>query len=361
MYSEDTPNWLLEKDNPSVRYFAFQNLLGRKGEDRKVIEAKKAVMELGSVPKILSHQSPDGSFLTYDMKRHFGELQARSGYLPKYKATTWQAIFLAQLGADPIDERVKKLGSYILDINYSEEHRVVGLHWQRKGRIWFDTMPCYVGNMVWSLSKLGFYEDERIQNSIKWLVRYQRFDDGNFKTPTSWPYRGSKDRCFSSHSCYIGCTKALKAMTVIPEKDRDEQIQDFVRRAVDFLLLHKVYKQSRGISQGAYRSKSAGTKIGKGELIRKEYLLLTFPLTHYDDLLEILETLLFFEVKDPAIDEAIDFILQKRTSEDRWLLEKNPSSSSIYAKFEGRGKESKWITYRALNVLRRYLEITGKF
>jgi hypothetical protein len=341
--AETTLNWLLEDENPSVRFLTLQNILDYGGGDSQLAAAKRLVMEEGPVPQILSHQNLDGSFLTGAMIKRYGPQTARSGYLPKYKSTIWQAIFLAQLGADRNDDRIRRLCRFILDTNYSAEHGTLGSYITRAGKIHFVTMPCYIANMTWALSILGFYNDVRIQDSIKWLLKYQRFDDGDFKTPNEWPYRGRNDRCFGRHSCYIGCTQALKAMTVIAEKRRTKEVNQFINTAISFVLLHKLYKKS----------------IARNQPIRKEYGLLTFPLTYYDDLLQILEVLVHFHVKDTAVDEAIRLIRSKRSENGRWLLEKTVSSSAVYVKSGNKGAESKWITYRALNVLNKYQRLTS--
>ena len=339
-YSQETLDWLLKNSNPSVRYLTLVNILNKSDGDDEVVAARKDLMEQGAVEKILSHQNPDGGFISEAMVRKYGEVRARSGYQPNYKGTIWQALFLAQLGADKGDERIKELCQFILDTNYSEKYQVLGIYAQRDSSLDFVSIPCFISNMIWALSKFGFYDDERVQDSIKWLLKYQRFDDGDFKTPQEWPYRGNRDRCFSKHSCYIGCTQALKAMTVIPQKDRSPEIGAFIKRGIDFVLLHQVYKKSRAYDKP----------------IRKDYELLAFPLTYQDDILQILETLLFFNTEDRAIDDAIEFILAKRNDNDRWRLEKTVSSSWSYAQFGKKGEESKWITYRAINILKKYHE-----
>jgi len=192
--------------------------------------------------------------------------------------------------------------------------------------------------MVWALSKLGYYSDYRVQDSIKWLLKYQRFDDGDFTTPDEWPYRGRVDRCFGKHTCYIGCTQSLKAMTVIPKKDRTPEIEKFIQKAIKFILLHKIYKKSHG----------------KERPIRKEYGELVFPSYYFDDILQIIDSLLVFGVKDKAIDDTIQFILDKRQPSGKWLLERTIRPSAMHAKLEEMGLESKWITYRVLDVLKKY-------
>jgi len=341
--SDDTISWLLEEDNPSVRYLTLVNILGRDETDKEVAAIKGRIMEEGSVRKILSHQRSDGSFLSESLLNRYGRVTASSGYLPKYKGTIWQAIFLAQFGADAADDRIRRLCRFVLDTNYSTECRTIGIYTERKGDVKFITLPCYVANMVWSLSRLGFYHDSRIQDSIKWLLKYQRFDDGDFNTPTQWPYQGRRDRCFSQHSCYIGCTQALKAMTVIPPAERDKRIGEFINKAIAFVLLHRIYKRSRD----------------RYKPIRAEYKLMTFPLTYYDDVPAILETLLFFGVKNRYVAEAVKFVSSKRNMTDRWVLEKTVSASSMYTGMGRKGKENKWITYRAANVFKKYGKVYG--
>lgn len=348
-FSDEISNWLLEETNPSVRYFTLTELLDKKQNSKEVKEAKMAIMKNDPVKKILANQNPDGSFLTPKMKQKSPTIDPINGYQPKYKGTIWQAIFLAQLGADPNDPRIKKLCEFILDTNYYPEIKVIGLRFLHSkigerflhSRKDITTIPCYVSNMVWALSKLGYYNDHRIKNSIKWLLKYQRFDDGDFKTPDSWPYRGRKDRCFGKHTCYIGCTQALKAMTVIPKKDRTKEIEQFIQKAIKFILLHKIYKKSRG----------------KEKPIKKEYEFLTFPAYYYDDILQILDSLIFFKVKDDSMGSALRFVLEKRQTSGKWLLERSIRPSAMHAKFEEQGSESKWITFRVLQVLKKYYTI----
>ena len=54
--------WLLETDteNPSVRYFALRDLLGRPEGDPEVQGARTDIMTSGPVPVILDAQHPAG-------------------------------------------------------------------------------------------------------------------------------------------------------------------------------------------------------------------------------------------------------------------------------------------------------------
>ena len=94
--------WLLERDeaNPGVRYFALRDLLDRPADDAQVVAAQRDVMRTGPVPAILDAQSPEGYWV-----------KPGPGYSPKYRGTLWSVLFLAQLGADGGDERVRRAAS----------------------------------------------------------------------------------------------------------------------------------------------------------------------------------------------------------------------------------------------------------
>ncbi|HMK46295.1 MAG TPA: hypothetical protein VK436_06680 [Methanocella sp.] len=337
MFSRETLEWLLGPDEPSVRYFTLRDLLGYPVGDQELVAARAEIMSHGPVADILARQNADGGFVMQDMVKRYGEAVALTGYQPKCKATTWQVLFLSQLGADGRDARVKKLCEYVLEHNYSRERRVLGIEIKHRYGVGFFALPCFVGNMVWSLSTLGFYRDYRVRDSIKWLLQYQRFDDGDFRTPDEWPYRGKQHRCFGRHTCFSGCTRALRAMTVVPPEDRTSEMRRFIERAVEFILLHRLYRHSHST----------------GGPIRKEYTLFTFPQSYYDDIISMVDTLQQLDVADPAMDEALELIISKRTPEGRWKLGYTPSRSSVYANFGTRGRESKWITLRALKILKK--------
>jgi hypothetical protein len=334
--ADDTISWLLEHDEPSVRYFTLRGLLGMPEDAPEAIEAKRAVMQRGPVAAILARQNEDGGFLTDDMVQRYGIAVAKTGYQPKYKNTTWQLLFLAQLGADKDDPRVKKLCEYVLYHNNNTCKGVMGIHIQWRAGIDFYTMPCFMANMVWSLTTLGYGEDPRVRATREWLMKYQRFDDGDYRTPDVWPYRGRGDRCFGRHTCFSGVTRVLNMMAAVPKSERTGEMNAFISRAVDFVLMHRLYRRNHG----------------KWQPIRPEFELFTFPIIHYDDVISVVDTLQRLGVRDKAVDEGIEFILSKRGKDGRWKLDYTMSRSATHANFGARGKTSKWITLRALKVLK---------
>ncbi len=205
MLNSDLTDWLLEKDNPSVRYFAMTDILEMPEDSPEVRQAKAEIMETGVVPLILSMQKNGGYWgKTLDFYER-----------SKYKGTVWQFIILAELGANGNDERIRKACEFILQ--YSQDRESGGFSYlgRKDGGEHANVVPCLTGNMVWCLLRFGYLEDRRVQQGIDWIVKYTRFDDKIKEAPKGWPYE-KRQRCWRKHSCHMGVVKALKALTDIP-------------------------------------------------------------------------------------------------------------------------------------------------
>lgn len=323
----DPIDWLLEKGNPSVRYFALTDLLDKPYSDNAVKAAKQYIMEIGAVPKILSKQNEKGYWMGPDRF-----------YSSKYKGAVWQLIILAELGADEKDQRVRKACEFILE--YSQDRQSGGFSiWHSKkkgGGRHSGVIPCLTGNMVWSLIRLGYLGDPRVDRGINWITAYQRFDDGISTRPRGWPYERATS-CFGKHSCHMGVVKALKALAEIPVGKRSKNVEITIGKAVDYLLKHHVFKRSHNLSR----------------VSKPGWLRLGFPLMYQDDVLEILGILTKLGCKDNRMQEAVDLVVSKQTDDGRWILE-NTFNSRFHTSIETKGKPSKWITLNALKMLKSY-------
>ncbi len=319
--------WLLETDNPSVRYFALKDLLGKPETETEVVAAKKEIMHIGIVPKILGKQNKQGY---WDAPDRF--------YTAKYKGTAWQLIILAALGADGSDERINRACEFILE--NSQDSESSGFSVWHSARIGggrhSGVIPCLTGNMVWSLIKLGFFADNRVERAINWITKYQRFDDGNVHLPKGWPYDKATS-CFSKHSCHMGVVKALKALAAIPANKRSDAVKNTIDMAVEYLLMHHIHKRSHDLNRVS--------KLG--------WLKFGFPLMYQTDILEILGILTALSYKDERMQEAVDLVLSKQDIEGRWILE-NTFNGRFQTSIEQKGKPSKWITLNALCMLKRF-------
>ena len=94
--------WLLEEENPSVRYFTLRDLLDRREDDTELQAAKAAIQTSKLITKIFSKQKSEGYWE-----------EPVNPYHPKYKSSYWQIMTLGQLGMDRSDERVRNACEYV--------------------------------------------------------------------------------------------------------------------------------------------------------------------------------------------------------------------------------------------------------
>ena len=323
----DSIDWLLEKDNPSVRYYTLVEILEKSLEDPEVNESKKQIMKTGVVPKILEEQKSGGYW--FEPENFYGKR--------KYKGTVWNFIILAEVGADKEDKRIKKTAEFIF--NNSQDPKSGGFAHRRsqKGKgIPGMVVPCLTGNMAWCMIRFGYLDDPRLKKAVEWITKYQRFDDKDQKLPDDFPYKSHKS-CFGKHSCHMGAVKALKALAEIPENKRNDAVKKTIDKAVEYLLIHHIYKRSHDLS-----------KVSK-----PSWLQLGFPHMYQNDILEILDILTRLGVKDKRTQDAIDIVVSKQNNEGKWILE-NTFNGKFLTNIEQKDKPSKWITLNAITTLKRY-------
>ena len=314
--------WLLEKDNPSVRYLALRDLLGGKEQDDEVSEARHRIMEVGTVPRMLAKQHPGGY---WGRPEDFYQNS-------KYKGTVWNLILLAELCADPEDERVRAACEFVL--RWSQERSTGGFSVtgsSEAGGSKRQVICCLTGNMVFSLLRLGYEKDPRTRKALDWITTYQRYEIAS-KAPKEWPYL--YESCWRDHTCRSGAVKTLKALAEVPEGGRTEETRERIDEGVEFLLAQHVFKKLPGLR----------------EVSRKEWLKLGFPLMWNTDVLEILGILARLGRKDARMNEAVEVVLAKQGANGRWKQE-NRFEGRLIASIERNGRDSKWVTLNAMRVL----------
>jgi hypothetical protein len=334
-------DWLLERDQPWVRYNTLVGLLSVPNDS---VEARDALADMMSTPpasKILETLDQDGGFTDKATARRWGELAVRGGYVPKYRGSAWKLLFLAQINADRENEKVKALGGHTLANAYDTDHETFNIHLDAGGRSDYALIPCFMGNMVWALTRLGFGDRHEVRSTFDWLVKYQRFDDGGWSPSTIFPYKGSRERCWGRHTCYWGVTSLLRAMTVVPHGFWTSEAEEAKKKAIDFALAHRLIWSSHD------PAKPIATKNTRPQR-------LTAPLSYYHDAIEITTTMLSLGVRGEAIDDVIKFVISKRNEKGRWFLENSPGS--LDSSWGAKEHENKWITFRAL----RMLKLTGR-
>ena len=327
MLKADPIDWLLEKDNPSIRYFTLSEILDKPETNPELKAAKDNIMKIGVVPKILAKEKYGGYWETPERF-----------YTAKYKGTAWQLIILAELGVDEKDERIKKACEFILE--NSQDHESGGFS------MWINTktgggrhsgvIPCLTGNMVWSLIRLGYLADPRVRRGINWICTFQRFDDSIENRAKGWPYDKATS-CFGKHSCHMGVVKALKAFAEIPADKRSKEAINTTEKGVEYLLKHHIHKRSHNLNR----------------ISKPGWLRLGFPLMYQTDVLEILGILTKLGYRDKRMQEAADLVISKQDEQGRWKLE-STFNGRFQTNIEQKGKPSKWVTLKATKMLKSF-------
>ncbi len=250
-------------------------------------------------------------------------------YAPNYKSTLWTLVLLADSLVDPDDDRLKRPLQIISDHFYDSANGIFTI-----GRSHFP-IPCLNGNMIYLLSYFGLPEQVKLRTVMSFFATYQRFDDGDFRTPSNFPYFSNRS-CYGKHSCYWGVVKLLKGLVHIPAGDRDSGTNELVDRCVDFVLLHEV----------CFSSKTPT------EFLHRRIQFLTFPNMYQSDFLEVLWVLMKAGVKDGRMLKAIELLKSKRNNEGNWIIEKEVSDLIVPLGRNGLGSQA--VTERAQEVLKFY-------
>lgn len=320
----NTVSWLLDGDDPSVRYLTLTDLLGTPPDDPDVVAARAAIMTEGTVPRILAAQLDDGH---WEGRDRF--------YTGKYRGTVWQLVILAELAADGDDPRVRAACEAILRDSQDGESGGFSMARAKRdgGGLHSQVIPCLTGNMVWSLLRLGMADDPRVQRAVDWITTYQRFDDGDGEAPTGWPYE-PYEICWGRHTCHMGVVKALKALTAIPPDRRSPAVERTLADGAEFMLRHHVHKRSHDLAKV---SKPGWRRLG-------------FPLMYQTDVLEILGILTSLGYRDERMTEALDLVAGKADADGRWHLS-STFNDRFVVPIETKGEPSRWVTLKALQVL----------
>ncbi len=331
--NDDPLPWILEPDpkNPGVRYFALTDLVDRALDDQEVQEARRSVMTTGPVPTILEAQDPEGYWV-----------EPGPGYRPKYRSIVWSVSMLAQLGADGSDPGIQKACEYLLE-HAIDKNGAFSASATQGGAI-----LCLMGNLSTALLDLGWLGDERLHGALEWLARAVT---GEGIAPTEEkdaPLRYLKSGtcgpgfCCSANDrkpCAWGAVKAMLALSKLPESAHTPLITKAMETGLEFLL-------SRDPAVADY-------PMGYSTKPSRSWFRFGFPIFYVTDVLQNLEVLTSFGYgPDPRLANAIDLVLGKQDEQGRWKMEYTYNGKT-WVDIEEKGKPSKWVTLRALRVLKR--------
>jgi hypothetical protein len=334
----DPTNWLLEPDDPGVRYLALRDMVEASKKEVKV--ARRRAHKEGPIAKILDKMNPEGYWV-----------KPGPGYLPKVKSIVWCLISLAQMGASiEEDKRVRTACAYYLD------HALVkGGQFTPNGKI-TDVGLCLQGNMLASLMELGC-EDKRLEKAYEWTARRLTGDNLPRKinddglTPAEaieGPFRNVKfitDPLFGCRTnegmaCAWAGVNVMLAFSQLPPEKRTNLIKRAINLGIDFFL-------DVDTASAAF----PGHRNGTPNPVWWQFVFPAFG----GDMLRIAEAFTALGYgKDPRLAKTLNFIREKQDEKGRWPYEYPDSlKHKMWVICGEYGQPNKWVTLRVMRMLKR--------
>ncbi len=307
--------WLLEEDQPAVRYQTLTGILGRKETDKDVVAAKKAIPGTGWAADILEKQDAGGWWVREDRL-----------YQPKYLSTNWMLLILADLGMTREDPRIQKAADLWIE-RFAAADGGFGIDSRKSSHL------CTAGNTARALVQFGYADHPAVRASFGWFVKSSSHLGG-------WS-------CFGSGR-NLDSWEPMSAFAVYPLEKWTKEMEETVQKAAEFFLQRELHKQ--------------------GDHYEPWYRF-HYPNHYYYDLLVGLDFMTALgSTDDPRLEHALSVLRKRRRPDGRWNLDavhpdvegataewfaKHPKDAPTPFALEKVGEPSKLITLRGMRVLHR--------
>jgi hypothetical protein len=315
MVSKKVLHWLLEPEQPAVRYRTLTQLLDRPESDSEVRETKDRIPTQGWAAEILSGRHPEGWWV-----------DGKSLYWPKYLSTNWMLLVLSDLGLTRDIPEIRASCELWMGRMGTKEGGVGGIS---KG----TSHLCTAGNMARALLRFGYGDDARVWTTLEWLATHADPKGG-------WSCYGSGRN--------LDSWEGLSPFALVPKSRWNAGMTLAVERGAEFFLQRELYRQ--------------GDRYAP-------WFRFHYPNHYYYDLLVGLDLLTALGyTDDPRLRVGLALLKKKRRPDGRWNLDAlHPDAAGGVAAFwkahprdrptpfglEEPGKPSKMITLTALTILHR--------
>jgi hypothetical protein len=267
--------WLLRSKDPSVRYFALTDLLGKYERSGEVRAAKKQIPQGARLRSLLSGQRGDGGFGVHWYK--------------KWAGATWRLVSAVELGVPPECKVARRAADHVLSrlpLSRFEPHKI-------RGR--FRLHASVIGNPVGTCARLGMADDPRVRRVAHSLVRWQWPDGG-------WNCDSSEE---ARHSSFYESLATLWGLNEYLRATGDDTVRPAVDRAAELFLRHRLFRSCHGDG-----------------VINPRWTRLHYPVYWHYDILQALRVLgRAGKLGDPRTSEALDLIESKRAVDGTWHAE----------------------------------------
>ena len=307
--------WLLQSDEPAVRYLTHRDVLGEE------VELNPETFFAGRLVRgLLEGQRADGGFGGHPYN--------------KWGGAHWRLVSLVELGVPAGTPQALAAAETVLAWLTGKGHRrgikVID------GRV--RRCASQEGNALAVCSRLGMADDPRVELLARSLVEWQWPDGGWNCDPRASGRRSSFHESLAPawglHE-YAQATGAGWAT-------------DAAQRAAELFLEHRLFRS-----------------LASGEVIDQAWLVPRYPpYWRYDVLQALLVLGRLGRLHDARVDEAIEVVLSHRREDGRWHANgawwRPPGSKTAAEVVDwGRRGPNEMITLNALRVLRMAGRLTG--
>jgi hypothetical protein len=306
-------DWLLDSD-PSIRWQTMQDLIGAPAGKVAAERARVAIEGLGA--RLLALQADDGRW-------------GGSAWNRGWDSTMHVLMLLRNLGLDPASDEARRALGLVRD-------RVT---WQGcgpqecDGNAFFEgeVEPCINGQV----GAVGAYFAQDVRRIVNRLLSEQLPDGGwNCDAPNR-----------STRSSFNTTICVLDALLEYEQAGAGTPAMTEARlRGQEYLLERRLF-----------RRRSTGEVIERDRKAGAAWTRFAFPTWWHYDVLRGLEYLRAAGVTpDERMAEAIELVASKRGGDGRWLRETRYPGVMPVETDDDEGRPSRWITLRALRMLRWY-------
>src|SRR5881397_413660 len=217
VFEDPAVNWLLESDDPSIRYLTLTEILNRPSDSKEVLAAKKQIPSGPIVKTLLSGQRADGGFGVHPYQ--------------KWTGAHWRLVSLVELGIPPGFRPAVKATDLVLKWLLGEAHiRNVP---KINGR--YRRCASQEGNVLAVCSHLGIAQDLRVRRLAESLVMWQWPDGG-------WNCDRREE---ASHSSFNESLSTLWGLVEYYHATGDIAVRESAEKASEFFLKHRVFRSCR--------------------------------------------------------------------------------------------------------------------
>jgi hypothetical protein len=271
IYNESVINWLLEDENPSVKYRTLVELLGKSKEEPELEAIKNKIINGKEVSRIFSKLDSNG--LWSHTQNNFGSF-----------TTTYYLMALSELGMDKKDERIAKIVEWY--IPYLEEN---------------DNHLCAFDPLTLrTLVMLGFNTNERVKALINRYINRTRFDGGYL---CIWKKNKYKGQSKLPKSCIQISGKTLLLFATLPDEYKS---LDSCKKIVDYFLRRQVMYNTNDLNNIIINTKNYFPLIVPQ--ISLYHYLYSLSVLGYGNFEELTNAWLLLETKK---DSSGKFLLEK--------------------------------------------------